>query len=343
MSESFFDGERYGTRNTNYRISQPKELNFYSSTKLLCALLVESKLHSHHSVFTTCLMHIRRKKSMDSMYNKITACIGQQRRTIYCAVVALTLITFPILLWGSWARHNSLRTTSLTKPLFESIMTARDTCQVTKVFPFRVGCPKQCERQSYPDEPMYRMSMAWYLGMPDMEEGTAYDRGINYQCPVEFVNNFRSSAKELGTIQSIRDVQVKFQPRMHISLNYLCCLRKNETDWVREVMSKWRLDNYPYSFSVKFDRFQCWHERRNSVTTIIIADEQSQHTLLKMSNDIEEKLLQKGIPTEVHRTDQYVSQLQYLTRMLCVISFVLFAFPVQDALSCDVTWRIPRD
>ena len=237
---------------------------------------------------------------MSSMYLNVTTCIAQ-RRTIYCTVILLTLITFLIIRWGSWTQRNFIDPTKL---LFGSIMTARDTCQIPKVYPFRVGCSKQCARQTYPDEPMYRMSMAWYLGMPDMEEGTAYDRGINYQCPVEFVNNFRSSAKELGAIESIRDVQVKYQPRMHISLNYLCCLRKNETDWVREIMSKWRLDNYPYSFSLKFDRLQCWHERKNSVTTIIIADEQSQHTLLKMSNAIEEKLMQQGIPTEIHRTDQ---------------------------------------
>ena len=237
------------------------------------------------------------------MFKKITAGIAR-RRTIPLAVVTVALFALPILMWVSRTQIAFLRSTNSSKLLFESIMTVRDTCQVTKVFPFHVGCPNQCERQSYPDEPMYRMSMAWYLGMPEMEEGTAYDRGINYQCPIEFVNNFRKASKKLGAIQNIRDVEITYQQRMHLSLNYLCCLRKNETDWAREVMYKWLLDNYPYSMSIKFDRFQCWHERRNSVTTIIIADEQSQHTLLKMSNEIEEKLLAKGIPTEVHRTDQ---------------------------------------
>jgi hypothetical protein len=252
------------------------------------------------------LMRVRQNKAIHSIDQKIAACVSE-RRILYYVASALAVVSFPIILWGSVTQSDSLRYTNASKGLFDSIMTARDTCQVTKVFPFRVGCPKQCKRQFYPDEPMYRMSLAWSLGMPEMEEGTVYDRGINYQCPIEFVNNFRSAANELGAgIQSIRDVEIKYQPRMHLSLNYLCCLRRNETYWVREVMYQWVLENYPYSFSVKFDKFQCWHERKNSVTTIIIADEQSQRTLLKMSNDIEEKLLEKGIPTEVHRTDQYV-------------------------------------
>lgn len=248
------------------------------------------------------LMRMKNSSTFHSLYQKMTACVAG-RRILYLAAVVLPLVVFLFILCGSWIQTESAST---SQGLFKSIMPARDTCQMTKVFPFRVGCPKQCERQSYPDEPMYRMSLAWYLGMPEMEVGTAYDRGINYQCPMEFVNNFRSASKELGGIQSYRDVEVKYQPRMHLSLNYLCCLRKNETDWTREVMYKWLLDNYPYSISLKFDKFQCWHERKNSVTTIIIADEQSQKTLLKMSDDIEERLLEKGIPTEVHRTDQYV-------------------------------------
>jgi hypothetical protein len=259
---------------------------------------------------------LKKVTSMDTtgMYRKISALVAH-RRMKYCAAIALTLLSLPIIIWGSWTPTESFRTKNASKLLFESIMTAQDTCQVTKVFPFRVGCPRQCERQSYEDEPMYRMSMAWYLGMPEMEEGTVYDRGINYQCPIEFVENFRGAAQDLGTtIQSIRDVQVKYQPRMHLSLNYVCCLHKNETDWARQVMYKWLLDHYPYSISLKFDQFQCWHERKNSVTTIIIADEQSQHTLLKMSNEIEEKLLEHGIPTEIHRTDQYVPNVVLLTR-----------------------------
>jgi hypothetical protein len=185
------------------------------------------------------------------------------------------------------------------------------------------------------------MSMAWYLGMPDMEEGTAYDYGINYQCPVEFVNNFRKSASELATIQPVRGVQVDYQSSMHLSLNYLCCLRKNETDWVRELLNQWRLENYPYSVSVKFDRLQCWHERKNSVTTIIITDEQSQQALLKLSDDIEKKLWEKGIPSEVHRTDQYVYR--SVTIRICFLINLLFSKKFQNAISCDVTWCISRD
>jgi hypothetical protein len=72
---------------------------------------------------------------------------------------------------------------------------------------------------------MHRMSMAWYYGKVDMDEGTAYDSGINYQCPINFAYNFRIVSQQLSTsIQSIRtDIQIKFQPKIQLSLNYLCC------------------------------------------------------------------------------------------------------------------------
>jgi hypothetical protein len=261
----------------------------------------------NHSKANSLYLSMRIKKmkgSIDSFHRKANVFSVSTMPSRMLLGTILLFLCFPIMIWKIWNQSNPLSSTDLSKPLFESILHNHDACQVTQVFPFRVGCPKTCRRATYIDEPMYRMSMAWYLGMPDLDDGIAYDRGINYQCPIEFVNNFRNAAKEMGYIQTIRDVQIKFQPRMHLSLNYLCCLRKNETDWVREVMYKWVLDNYPYSLSVKFDKFQCWHERNNSVTTIIVADEQSQRTLIKMSNDIEDKLLEKGIPTEVHRSQQ---------------------------------------
>lgn len=249
---------------------------------------------------------MRESMEMEWLNREVTnrSSIPSHRSVIGSCAAIIMFVGIFISVWKRSNHSNPLATASSSKLLFQNIMHDRDTCQVTKVFPFLVGCPKKCERATSENEPMYRTSIAWYLGMPDMEEGTAYDRGINYQCPIEFVNHYRNASKEMGAIKSIRDVQIKYQPRMHLSLNYLCCLRKNETDLVREVLYKWMLDNYPYKISLKFDKFQCWHERTDSVTTIIVADEQSQRTLIKMSDDIETKLLEKGIPTEVYRSDQ---------------------------------------
>jgi hypothetical protein len=64
------------------------------------------------------------------------------------------------------------------------------TRRQTHIYPFRFGCPETCQRATSSDEPMYRMSMVWYLAHPTLPQGAAYDKGYNYQCPKAFVDNF---------------------------------------------------------------------------------------------------------------------------------------------------------
>lgn len=211
-----------------------------------------------------------------------------------------------LLLAVRWSPWTLAKFTSTRVDYFDDILHSNATCQKTAVFPFRVGCPKECSRAISIDEPMYRMSMAWYFAKPDQPEGIAYDKGVNYQCPKPFVENFRSASSMMTSIQTTSpDLNLALQDRMHVSLSYLCCLRRNETGWAREIMYRWVLENQPFNFQLKFEKVQCWHERHNSVTVIIIADDATQRTLMKLNQDLEHQLLkQKGIATEIHRSQQ---------------------------------------
>jgi hypothetical protein len=179
--------------------------------------------------------------------------------------------------------------------LFESIRHRNaTTCQVATIFPFRAGCPQTCRRQVNETEPMYRMGLEWYFARPNQSEHTAYDRGVNYQCPAPFVTNFRRASTMMESIASTNiGVNLKIEERMHLSLSYLCCLRRNETDSVREVMYQWVQDQYPFSFDVQFESVECWHERHNSVTVIMV-----------MNQNLKQALLDRGIPVEVDRSQQ---------------------------------------
>lgn len=189
--------------------------------------------------------------------------------------------------------------------------------------PFRSACPKECNRTTPTStartsstsitEPLYRMHMSWYFGQPDAytphrTHDEAYQKGINFQCPDVYVESFRHASSELiaqvQANETIPKVVIKRQDWMHLSMSYLCCMTLEETYWAREVMQQWILDNYPFDFTVKFDELQCWQERYNSITNIIVADEQSQRVLMQMNHDLRDKLRERGVPVLVNRESQ---------------------------------------
>lgn len=185
-----------------------------------------------------------------------------------------------------------------------------DRCQSTKIKPFRVGCPASCDR-AIGNETMYRMGVEWYFGQPilfdESELPNAYDKGINYQCPRQFVENFIEASKRLGEEAKANlpnNITVKSQRRMHMSLAYMCCLRKNETNWVREIVHDWINANRPFDFTVRFNKLECWHERFNSVTNIIVGDNATQQTVLKIVRSLYKAIEARGIPLNIKREHQ---------------------------------------
>ena len=89
-----------------------------------------------------------------------------------------------------------------------------------------------------------------------------------------------------------------------MSLAYLCCLRRNETDWVREIMYEWVLQHRPFDFTVKFNKLECWQVRYNSITNIILGDDETQRTVMMFAHDLYQYLERRGIPMEISRDQQ---------------------------------------
>ena len=204
--------------------------------------------------------------------------------------------------------------------------------QRTMHFPFRVGCPHEC--QSYRNEkgvstgadddddevPYYRVTAEWYFGEPnkfdpdrswESQNGKSkYKQGINFEGPEAFVRTFQAAANELkkeGERQLSdkpgKEFKVHPQKRMHSALSYLCCLSAVEAEKSLPVIDEW-IDETDFNFTLRFTEIQSWHERPNSVTNIVLVDKPSQRTMMRMNHDLNRKLTEAGIPIIVPREDQ---------------------------------------
>ena len=192
-------------------------------------------------------------------------------------------------------------------------MITLDTCQSTLIKPFRAGCPASCKRAVSVNETMYRMSAEWAFAQAilfdESQLPVAFDKGINYRCPRQFVENYISAGTRLQDEATMannnnNNLTFKHQSRIHMSLAYLCCLRRNETDWVREIMYEWVLQHRPFDFTVKFNKLECWQERYNSITNIIVGDDETQRTVMMFAHDLYQYLERRGIPMEISRDQQ---------------------------------------
>lgn len=179
-------------------------------------------------------------------------------------------------------------------------------CSSTTFKPFRIGCPATCvgyRPDATADDVYYQTYLAWYFGQPkayplkDHDVQTVYNKGINFQCPAVFVENFINASKELKLAVQQRAPHLKAndQGSMHMSLGYFCCLTLEEADWVREIMDAWILDSYPFDLSLGFDQVQCWRERTNRVTELVVADRASQVQLAIVYSDLVKRIEAKGI------------------------------------------------
>mmetsp|Transcript_24845 Transcript_24845/g.44976 ORF Transcript_24845/g.44976 Transcript_24845/m.44976 type:complete len:351 (-) Transcript_24845:176-1228(-) len=197
-------------------------------------------------------------------------------------------------------------------------------CQKTMHFPFRVGCPHDCSRYRSDSDTakdgnsttdFYRLTIEWYFGEPKeynadipwsmQRNSSQYKQGINFQCPESFVNTFQSASRELveRVHASIPDAKSKTQKRMHMSLSYLCCLTEDEVKVAKPTIAEWIAETR-FDFSIRFGEIQCWYERPNSVTTIVLVDPPSQRVLMKLNHEINDRLRSEGVPIVVPREDQ---------------------------------------
>jgi hypothetical protein len=251
----------------------------------------------------------------------------QNKRNKVMMMVSFLSLFAIVLFWksgGQQKRHN------YANP-FEDLYNNKDSkgkCQETVYQPFLVGCPSTCDdfRTDLPPsvlniEPMYRLTIEWYFGQPKLElhpppqpiTGTYYEMGYNYQsCSLDFVNVFGRASdyleKELLKQQSLYypDMNIKTQARMHMSLGYLCCLRLEEAYHVQEIMEEFLHDKATFFHvtDVTFERVECWKERFNSITHIVVVDNASQVRLLALLNQLEQKIQAAKIPLTISRLTQ---------------------------------------
>lgn len=188
-------------------------------------------------------------------------------------------------------------------------------CQQTRFQPFNVGCPKEClsrrqDLKNTPQEPMYRMNLAWYLGDPwkynpilPMEEQTYMYPPTSDQFLQTFVNFSQSYQSYVSHHSHLNELHVNLQRQMHISLLYFCCLTKQEARKTHELTQQW-LKQQQFDLQIRFKQVECWHERFNSITHILWLDEQSQLQLLQLNHALTKYLQQYGIELVVSREEQ---------------------------------------
>lgn len=240
---------------------------------------------------------------------------NRRRRRIILGVLLFALMPSFFLLRNSFYNESTTPVQKCRKELYPDLMHWEPRCQRTAFQPFRVGCPATCvgyRPDAREEEPYYRTNIAWYFGQPDHHDDNndnggdalprAYDKGINYECPVEVVHDFRRARNRLSEIVlgATTDLIPKHQARMHISLAYVCCLREDEIHWIHQAFHDWILERYPFEIPLQgvtplslVNDLQCWHERDNSVSNILVMDAASQCRLQLIYDDLMQYILQR--------------------------------------------------
>jgi hypothetical protein len=209
--------------------------------------------------------------------------------------------------------------------------------QRTLHFPFRTGCPQDCQpfraaracppsRSSHSNlrtatgpEDFFRVTVEWYFGNAtqydprlswDAQNGaTDTAKGVDFQAPQSFVATFQAAARDLKEQGERRlklpgkAFKVHTQKFMHVSLSYLCCLSAEEAAQSLPVIDRWMAET-EFNFALAFAEIQSWHESPNSVTNIVVADEASQRNMMHLNHDLNQHLAAAGVPVVIPREDQ---------------------------------------
>jgi len=182
---------------------------------------------------------------------------------------------------------------------------ANGTCRVTKFMPFKIGCPISCchyRQDPAVDQspPMYRFGLVWDFGrlFPEMHDYDALTQAFSKPRLEDALNLTAATirtfaeAENLLTSRVPSDLKPKVQTYAHLALSYLCCLTKDEAteaaDFAREWIQRQRRQRASVPFH--FDRLECWKERIDSVTNILVADPVAQRTLKLVEADLREHL-----------------------------------------------------
>mmetsp|Transcript_20986 Transcript_20986/g.83671 ORF Transcript_20986/g.83671 Transcript_20986/m.83671 type:complete len:352 (-) Transcript_20986:406-1461(-) len=187
-------------------------------------------------------------------------------------------------------------------------------CRRTKFFPFKIGCPISCcgyrpEAEHDPQQPFYRFSILWDFGalFPEMHNASELasmsdaDLAERLNCTPAMARAFATSESVLTSkLPFAINKTVKFKPQLflHMALSYFCCLKLAEAQQAVAALQnrgiQAELLSPPVAF--RFSRLECWRERIDSVTNILIADNATQRQLLSTHHEVKQ-FLRREVPS----------------------------------------------
>ena len=161
-------------------------------------------------------------------------------------------------------------------------------CIKAPVFPFNVGCPHSCVGYrpgiTVENEPaMYRIGVTWWF-QPPKEYAQAHTVYQSFVSANETLTTRMLQVDHDMSPHTDNPLQFTFQHHMHMALSYLCCIMDNETDAVMEAVNTWEMPLD--SFVAQYDHLECWYERYNSITNILVANGRTQRIVYGLWKDL---------------------------------------------------------
>jgi len=162
------------------------------------------------------------------------------------------------------------------------------------------------------------MAVMWTFGSMERYNPNDLDASqSSFKCPIEMVQSFVTSQHRLSGFVAAESQKrglnstekttssggtmlfIKPQKKMHLSLAYLCCIREEEKKTVHLAVQNWvaqRAARLTKDIELRFNKLQCWKERKNSITNIIVNDETTQKALLLVYMDLVE-FIRNAVPS----------------------------------------------
>lgn len=228
-----------------------------------------------------------------------------------------------------------------------------DTCRRTRFMPFLAGCPKSCAdlRPDKPTDRFYKTSVIWRLGrLKEIHNATAAaaltDTAMarRFTADPAYIHAFAGSEQSLTEQQAqetqalgLEPLSLSQQRNVHMSLAYLCCLTSTEMATVNEVVGRWLQQQMHLDFQAVFDRVECWQERVDSITNIIVANEATQRTVMKLYQSLLRSIEDAGVPQPVQRDDQMPFHMTLLGLHTAGSDISAYLAPVARAVDAATT------
>lgn len=190
-----------------------------------------------------------------------------------------------------------------------------NVCRRTRIFPFHEGCPSLDHCRSRwsgvpPNVALFGMPVWWRLGSLDgLHDPAAIGATTNIELRKEFhvepkfVRDFVRLEDELGfklnelmATNGHKGALTKLPTGdLFVSLGYLCCVEEHEIELSHAVLKRW-VNHYNFHVPLHFSHLECWHDRPNAISTMLVADEASQRRLKHIYDAMSASLTGGAVP-----------------------------------------------